>query len=141
MAAGRSNQNLSDIGNGVIIAGLVLQLVWFLFFMIVAFIFHKRMRAHPTSASRHPEVRWESYLNTLYLVSGLIIIRSLFRVIEYIQGNSGYLLHHEAFLYIFDSLPMLIVVVYLHWKYPGEIGLLLQRQTTVTNGFKLVFMD
>lgn len=141
MAAGRNNQSLSDVGNGVIIAGLVLQLVWFLFFIVLAVIFHKRMRYFPTSASRQPEIRWESYLYTLYFVSVLIMIRSLFRVVEYIQGNSGYLMEHEAFLYIFDSLPMLVVVAYLNVKHPGEIGMLLRGQRPVTNGFKLLSRD
>lgn len=138
MAAGRNNPSFLDIGNGVIIAGLVLQLLWFIFFMVAAIVFHRRMIWTPTSAARQPEIRWRSYLYTLYSVSTLIVIRSLFRVIEYIQGNTGYLMRHEAFLYVFDSLPMLTVVVYLHWKHPGEIGLLLRGQPAFTNGFKLI---
>jgi hypothetical protein len=138
MAAGRNNASFTDIGNGVIIAGLVLQLLWFIFFLVVAIIFHRRMNLAPTPAARQPEIRWRSYLRTLYFVSTLIVIRSLFRVIEYVQGNTGYIMKHEAFLYFFDSLPMLFVVVYLHWKHPGEIGVLLRGQPAVTNGFKLI---
>lgn len=138
MAAGRANASFTDIGHGVIIAGLVLQLLWFLFFMVVAGVFHRRMTFLPTESARRPEIRWKSYLYSLYFVSGLIIIRSLFRVIEYVQGNDGYMMKHEAFLYIFDSLPMLVVVVFLHWKHPGEIALLLRGQPTYKSGFQMI---
>lgn len=138
IAGGRNNPSMAHIGNGVIIAGLVLQLLWFMFFLVVAGIFHHRMKAAPTAAAQGQEVHWMRYLNTLYVVSALIVVRSLFRIIEYIQGNSGYLLSHEAFLYVFDAIPMLIVVVWLHWRNPGEIGLLLRGKHGFRNGFELV---
>ncbi|KAK3935405.1 RTA1-domain-containing protein [Diplogelasinospora grovesii] len=138
VAAGRNNQSLGDIGNGVIIAGLVLQLLWFVFFAIVAAVFHRRMSLAPTASSGQPAIRWQSYLHTLYFVSGLIMVRSLFRVIEYVQGNTGYLLTTEAFLYVFDAVPMFIVVTWLHWKHPSEIGFLLRGLQPERNGFSLI---
>ena len=77
-------------------------------------------------------------LYTLYIVSALIMIRSLFRAIEYIQGQDGYLLQTEAFLYVFDALPMFIVVALLHWRHLGEIAVLLRGSVPCTNGFHLV---
>ncbi|KAJ9143093.1 RTA1-domain-containing protein [Pleurostoma richardsiae] len=138
MGASRNSPSLADIGNGVIVASLVLQLLWFAFFCVVAAVFHRRMKLVPTNASMQPGIRWETYLHTLYFVSTLIMIRSLFRVIEYIQGNKGYLLTTEAFLYVFDAVPMYIVVVCLHWKHPGELAVLLRGGIPETNGFKLV---
>jgi hypothetical protein len=129
---------MANIGNGVIIAGLVLQLLWFIFFIVVAAVFHWRMKLVPTEHAMRQEIRWVSYLYTLYAVSMLVVIRSVFRVVEYIQGNSGYLLSHEAFIYIFDAIPMLVVVVWLNWKHPGEIGLLLRGEQAYRNGFELV---
>ncbi|KAL7913766.1 RTA1 like domain-containing protein [Trichoderma velutinum] len=137
MAGSRDNQSMANIGNGIIIAGLVLQLLWFVFFVIVAATFHWRMILAPTACSLKPEIRWQNYLHTLYFVSALIMIRSLYRVVEYAQGNSGYLMTSEAFLYVLDSLPMLIVVVWLLWKHPGEIGMLLKGQKPFTSGFQL----
>jgi hypothetical protein len=129
---------MGKIGNGVITAGLVLQLLWFGFFIIVAGTFHHRMRLVPTISAQRPGIRWQSYLYTLYLVSGLILIRSLFRVIEYIQGNNGSLMRNEAFLYVFDAVPMFVVVVWLHWRHPSEIGLLLRGLQPEVNGLKLI---
>jgi len=137
MAGGRNSKTMADIGNGVIITGLILQLLWFIFFIVVASAFHHRMKLVPTVASRQSEIRWQSYLYTLYLVSGLIIVRSLFRMIEFVEGSDGYLLSNEAFLYVFDTLPMFFMV-WLHWKHPGEIGVLLRGEKAYQNGFKLI---
>lgn len=131
---------MSDTGNNVIIGGLVLQLIWFAIFVVVAAVFHYRLRSIPTIRSQQSDCRWQLYLQTLYVASCLIIIRNLFRVIEYAQGNDGYLLTKEAFIYIFDALPMLIVVTWFHWRHPGEIGLLLRGEKGVKNGFQLVYV-
>lgn len=57
----------------------------------------------------------------LYEVSGLIMIRSNFRVIEYALGNDGYPLTHEWTLYIFDALLMFIVMMIYYVWYPSWI--------------------
>jgi len=64
---------------------------------------------------------------SLYAVSALVIIRSIFRVAEFAQGHDGYLQSHEVFFYIFDSIPMFALMVWLNWQHPGEIGLLLRK--------------
>lgn len=55
------------------------------------------------------------------------MVRSMFRLIEYIQGNNGFLLHHEAFLYVFDALLMFITMVIFNVIHPHEIGQLLRQ--------------
>lgn len=57
----------------------------------------------------------------LYLGSFLIMVRSIFRVVEYLQGFDGYLLKHEAYLYVFDALLMVLVMVLFNWIHPSEI--------------------
>jgi hypothetical protein len=129
---------MTSLGNNVIIGGLVLQLIWFVIFVLVTAVFHSRMKSIPTVRSQQSDCRWQVYLRTLYIAGCLIIIRNLFRVIEYAQGNDGYLLTKEAFIYIFDALPMLVVVTWLHWRHPGEIGLLLRGEKSIKNGFELI---
>ncbi|KAL7917711.1 RTA1 like domain-containing protein [Trichoderma austrokoningii] len=138
LATGKNNPSSTHAGNNVIIGGLVLQLLWFALFITVTAVFHHRMKSIPTSRSQQPDCRWQIYLRTLYIAGILIIIRNLFRVIEYAQGNDGYLLTKEAFIYIFDALPMLAVVAWLHWNHPGEIGLLLRGEETFQNGLELI---
>lgn len=55
----------------------------------------------------------------LYVSSGLILIRSVFRLIEYLQGQDGELLSKEIYLYVFDAALMLLVMICFNWKYPS----------------------
>jgi hypothetical protein len=58
----------------------------------------------------------------LYAVSVLIIIRSVFRVVEYAFGNDGYPLAHEWTLFIFDSVPMTLVTAIFFFRYPSNLA-------------------
>lgn len=135
MAAGESVQ---ETGENIIIGGLFVQLAFFGFFVVAAGIFHRRMSLVPTERASDPAVRWKSYLLTLYVTSALILIRSIFRVIEYLNGNDGVLLRSEVFLYIFDALLMMVVLVWMNWFHPSELGLLLRGQSPGKNGLELV---
>jgi len=57
----------------------------------------------------------------LYAASILIFVRSIFRVIEFSGGNDGFLMRREVFLYIFEGLFMLGVMVSFNIIHPGEI--------------------
>lgn len=128
----------AQMGKNIILAGLLLQLLWFVFFVAVAALFHYRMSLHPTTRAQQPGIRWQQYLRSLYVVSGLIMMRSLFRLIEYSQGYNGYLMSHEVFFYLFDALLMLGVMVWMNWQHPSEISLLLRGKEPHVDGFALV---
>jgi len=85
-------------------------------------VFHRRLTRSPTAESL-PEagLPWQKNLKLLYATSTLIMIRSVFRVIEYSMGNDGFLLRTEVFLYIFDSLLMFGVMVLFNIFHPGSI--------------------
>ncbi|KAG5287257.1 7-aminocholesterol resistance protein RTA1 [Histoplasma ohiense] len=123
-----AKSNLS-LGQKVIIVGLCIQLTCFGLFVIVSAIFHRRMAARPTTASLSIQVPWHKYMYSLYAVSSLIIIRSIFRVVEYIQGADGILLRHEFYLYVFDAALMWILMVVLNAVHPGVISELLKGDT------------
>lgn len=135
MAAGGS---LLKIGENIIIGGLFVQLAFFGFFVVAAGIFHRRMSLVPTAKASDPAVRWKKYLLTLYMTSALILVRSIFRVIEYLNGNDGVLLRSEVYLYVFDALLMVVVLVWMNWFHPSELGLLLRGQSPGKNGLELV---
>lgn len=114
-----------ELGENIVIGGLVVQVVIFSLFVVTSGIFHKRMRNNPTNTVLARNLRWQQYLTVLYGVSLLILVRSIFRLIEYAQGNDGYLMSHEVYLYIFDSLLMFAVMVVMAWYHPSEINALL----------------
>ncbi|KAK1140008.1 hypothetical protein N8T08_011004 [Aspergillus melleus] len=112
-------------GEKIIIVGLFVQLAFFGFFIFVAFSFDMKLKNYPIPRSFSSDIPWRKHLNVLYVSSALIMVRSVFRVIEYIQGNSGYLLKHEAYMYIFDACLMFLAMVIFNFVHPSEIGKLL----------------
>lgn len=64
-------------------------------------------------------------MRALYLGSFLIMVRSVFRAVEYLQGFNGYLLRHEAYLYLFDAVLMFLVMILFNWIHPAEIAAIL----------------
>jgi hypothetical protein len=57
----------------------------------------------------------------LYAANFLILIRLVFRVIEYSLGNDGYLICHEVFSYIFDATLMLLTMLVLVVFHPSSV--------------------
>ncbi|KAH7017247.1 putative RTM1-like protein [Ilyonectria destructans] len=113
-------------GERIVTWGLVVQVVVFSLFAVTAGIFHKRMRQNPTTKVLAQNLPWQSHLLVLYGASLLIMVRSVFRLIEYAQGNDGYLISREIFLYLFDSVLMLATMVVFAWYHPSEVHALLK---------------
>lgn len=117
-----------DLGEKIIIAGLFVQIAVFGFFVATSVLFHTRIFKTPTSKSASGRVAWQRHLYVLYTTSALILIRSIFRVVEYLQGNDGYLISHEVFIYVMDALLMAaVMVIFAIWyisdlqkKRPGK---------------------
>uniref|UniRef100_A0A093XCV8 Protein RTM1 n=1 Tax=Talaromyces marneffei PM1 TaxID=1077442 RepID=A0A093XCV8_TALMA len=88
-----------DVGaKAVIIVGLLIQIISFGLFGITTVAFYRRVSSSSstlaTPSGKHG-LEWMKILYMLYYTSGLIMIRSVFRLVEYIMGNNGYLLRHE----------------------------------------------
>ncbi|KAI4150389.1 MAG: hypothetical protein L6R39_002282 [Caloplaca ligustica] len=104
MAAGDPDK--VKLGQNTILGGLFLQIVIFSLFVIVSIIFHTRLRKQPTRQSAGKSVMWQKMLVVLYVVSALILVRNVFRVVEYVGGRDGPLLRIEWPIYVFDALLM-----------------------------------
>lgn len=107
------------ISEHLVILGLLIQIISFGIFIITAGIFHYCVVRSPTPASL--QVNWRKYMYILYAVSILIFIRSIFRVIEFSGGNDGFLMRSEVFVYVFEGLLMLCVMVSFNFIHPGKI--------------------
>ena len=106
------------LGENIILCGLVLQILIFAFFVVIAGSWHVRLARQPTAASS--DIPWQKLMLILYLCSMCITLRNVYRVIEYAMGQDGYLLTHEWPLYFFDFLLMAIMlVVSLRWYDPN----------------------
>lgn len=129
IGAGIMVQNTTNPSTGehIIIGGLFVQIIFFGFFMISAVVFQSRIMKSPTGRSNELEGLWRRHLTVLYITSILILVRSIVRVVEYIQGYDGFLMKEEVFIYVFDGLLMLVAMLVLQYIHPSEINCLIGR--------------
>lgn len=85
--------SMASTAKGITIAGLVIKLVMFGLFIVTSVVFEKRMDRFSSSAGSSS---WKKHHYALYAVSGLIMARSIFKVIEYAMGQKGYLLSQSG---------------------------------------------
>jgi hypothetical protein len=83
-----ATQSTRDLGKYVVLAGLIIQLFVLAFFVVVAAVFHVRARKAERSKRALQSFNWQGILYKLYVVSGLITIRNVFRVAEYVGGGT-----------------------------------------------------
>jgi hypothetical protein len=112
---------LFNIGEKIIVVGLCLQIAFFGFFVVTVMLFYQRISSHPTREAFENEIPWQRHLLVLFGVSIAILVRSVVRVVEYLQGNDGYVISHEVFLYVFDAALMAGVMVVLLVYYVGDL--------------------
>ncbi|KAJ6551733.1 RTA1 like protein-domain-containing protein [Mycena capillaripes] len=117
-----NSSSLQNIGNKVALVGLGLQFFFLEAFMLVLFIFRRRMR------SQFPEIweycgdpgsrftvwgstpigNWRIVYYALALSCVGLLLRSVYRLelTFIVHSNNGYLVRHEVFLYSLDALPL-----------------------------------
>lgn len=129
VGAGLMVSNSSDPSSGehIIIGGLFVQIIFFGFFIITALIFQMRLAKAPTGTSVELSHIWRRHMNALYISSVLIFVRSIVRVVEYLQGYDGYLMKHEVFIYVFDALLMFLAMEILQFIHPSQVNCYLGR--------------
>ncbi|KAH8663098.1 RTA-like protein [Tricladium varicosporioides] len=63
---------------------------------------------------------WQSILRVVNVASVCILIRSVYRMVEFAMGRTGYPAKHEWMVYVFDALVIFpVVVLFIHW-HPGK---------------------
>ncbi|KAI8966099.1 RTA1-domain-containing protein [Daldinia sp. FL1419] len=110
-----------DIGEKIVVGSLLIQIIMFGLFIITAVSFQTKYQKRKVDASVYDATGWKASMLMLYSVSALIMIRSIFRVVEFSAGRDGYLLSNEWTVYVFDSVLMLAVMVFFLVRYPNNL--------------------
>lgn len=103
------------LGGGFVRAALVLQMVLYALYLGVLRVWHRRARR---AGVQRPLAG--GYVQALYACGVLILVRCVYRTVEYFQDAEGYLAVHEAFYYVFDALPIFGMVLLLNVYHPGK---------------------
>ncbi|KAI0835408.1 RTA1 like protein [Hypoxylon sp. FL0890] len=111
----------ADMGEKIVVGGLILQIIMFGLFIITAVIFQTRYQKHKVAAPVYDAMGWRMSMYMLYGVSAMIMIRNIFRTIEFAAGQDGYLLSHEWTVYVFDAVLMLTVMVVFFVWHPSNL--------------------
>ncbi|CAH0044278.1 unnamed protein product [Clonostachys solani] len=110
------------LGRTLIISGLIAQLVALALFILTSLISHRLAISESTGLKTTPITIYGSkYFHATYCVAGAMVVRSLVRGIEYLQGDKGFIIAHEIFIYLFDAAPMLLVPVVYVFIHPGKL--------------------
>ncbi|KAF8597895.1 hypothetical protein BDV93DRAFT_452081 [Ceratobasidium sp. AG-I] len=108
-------ESSAKLGKTMFLVGLVAQLISFILYMVVFLVFIYRIKTKRSEQwNTRPSGLFKHWL-ALVCIMGVscvgILIRSVFRTIENVQGFDGYLATHEGYFYALDCLPLWIAVV------------------------------
>lgn len=115
--------SMGKMGQTIMLIGLFIQLFFFAFFLVISLVFWKRIRSSPIyfSIPQYNKYSWLALLKLLLCAALIIILRCMFRVIEFGQGHDGYLASHEVYMYILDTAPMFAVQVMFHFVHAADV--------------------
>lgn len=105
-----SDKSKTATGSHIIVVGLFIQIAFFALFVINEIIFSHKVKFVCPPVTGCAVKTWKAFNLNLLICSILVLVRSIVRVIEFIQGHNGYINSHEYFIYLFDAIPMLLTV-------------------------------
>lgn len=113
----------AKLGQKIVLVGLFAQLIFFGFFLVVAITFDRRMSKSPLRymIPRYGKHSWRALLLLLLGAAVAIIVRCVYRVVEFSMGRDGYIMTHEWVMYLGDTVPMFFVQVAFHFVHAGDV--------------------
>ncbi|KAI9373259.1 RTA1 like protein-domain-containing protein [Aspergillus egyptiacus] len=134
---GSSQEDIDSFNRGrkLALVGVVVQIVAFCIFSVAAVRFNftsKRFLAagpEPLYAQdeqfafsvqdKPQKSNWQPLLRAVNFSTAMILIRSIFRMIEFTEGPTGYINTHEWPFYVFDAAPILPCVALFITVHPS----------------------
>ncbi len=139
-----ASDKVQKMGLNIYTGGVGLQLFFLIIFVALAIGFQRKIKALTSSAktsymdeeSRYEQFRDQSQsseshftpdmtlitplMRLMYATLGLIILRNIYRLVEFGTGANSPTVKHEWFSYVFDAVPMFCALLLLNVFYPGK---------------------
>ncbi|CAF0950372.1 unnamed protein product [Adineta steineri] len=116
MLLNKSNASNVNLGKNILLVGLIIQIGVFFFFTICAIHFHVTVN----KSGQHNGGNWRQLIKALYVACVFVLLRSLFRVIEFSESVTGYLQTTEWTFYVFDALLIFLTTTIFTIYHPGK---------------------
>ncbi|KAI2469543.1 RTA1 like protein-domain-containing protein [Annulohypoxylon bovei var. microspora] len=125
MVSPSTSPDTVKIGLDIYLAGMGLQQLFIVLFLVLMIIFHRRAEANPpgdVSATGEKKPSWKPLLIVLYVVLVLITTRNMYRIAEFAGGitPSNPVPFHEEYSYALDCFPMMLALLILVIWHPGK---------------------
>jgi hypothetical protein len=122
-----------ELSKKILLGGLIAQVIALAFFVLTCLHAQSRIKRQPADVCiKDPSINWQNHFRAIEVVTLLLIVRSVVRTIEYIQGADGFVASHEVFIYFFDASLVFFVVVVFLVIHPGRlIGDVRRLRTTI----------
>ncbi|KAK5065259.1 hypothetical protein LTR84_001097 [Exophiala bonariae] len=140
MVTPEASVKTQKLGLNIYTAGVGVQLFFLAIFTSLAVGFQRRLKQQTLSlATRQSDSDSESQLQNdmpreipspalakkllilMYVVMGLVILRNVYRLIEFSTGVDSTITKHEWYQYVWDAAPMFLASLVLNIVYPGKI--------------------
>ncbi|KAL4909557.1 hypothetical protein BDW74DRAFT_174759 [Aspergillus multicolor] len=109
-------------GHTIIIVGLVVQLGALSFFILTSWHIYRGIMRDPAILSMNKLLgNWRKYFRAIEIVTVVMVVRGVVRAAEFLQGEGGYVISHEAFIYAFDAALMFGIMVVYAVVHPGRL--------------------
>ncbi len=131
-AAVSGHKNMIKASRWIIMSGLIIQIICFGLFLIVELRYVYLSRINPTTKSKAMKNlpsktnNWRT-LNLLLIITSLVVmVRNIFRAIEYAQGSNGFIISKEVYLISFDSSLISLSSILFVVAFPSDTLLSMQ---------------
>ncbi|KAK2685864.1 hypothetical protein QWA68_015091 [Fusarium oxysporum] len=109
-------------GRTILIIGLIVQIAALsLFALNTEFLSRRIAQRKPVMSQAGWQLSHNRFFRTLEGVTLLLVIRSIARSVEFLQGSDGFVISHEIFIYLFDATIVFLAMLALLVIHPGEL--------------------
>ncbi|RPB12694.1 RTA1 like protein, partial [Morchella conica CCBAS932] len=104
-----TQEGKEQMGKNILLVGLYVQLASFIFFLVISSVFYFRVSKAGVDAQKYGRYHWTTMLKVLYFAAAFIIMRCVFRLIEYSADRTSSVQKNEVWAYCLDAVPMFMV--------------------------------
>ncbi|KAI1407152.1 RTA1-domain-containing protein [Hypoxylon sp. FL1857] len=106
----------------ILLAGLITQIVALSFFVLNCWHVYSRCKRDATlTMEKSISFNWRNHFRAILIVAPVMIIRSIVRTVEFLQGNTGFVASHEVFIYLFDAFLMFAIMAVFIILHPARL--------------------